>query len=123
MFHLDVAYSRSGLAYVAMAIHVYCKCMFQIFQLFRTYVASVLSGVAYIIVAIHVCCKRMLQMFYLLQTYVAANASCFKFFINKRGKRAEAEAVPVGVGGICMRNSRWAGTSVAACVAAIGGHV
>ena len=52
MFYLDVAY-------VALAIHVCCKCIFQIFQLFQTYVASVVSGVAYAAVAIHICCKRM----------------------------------------------------------------
>jgi hypothetical protein len=36
--------SRSCVAYVAMAIHVCCKCMFQMLQLFQTYVPSVLSG-------------------------------------------------------------------------------
>jgi hypothetical protein len=52
MFHLDVAY-------VALTIHVCCKCMFQMFHLFRTYVASVLS-VSFI------CCNghtRILQMY------------------------------------------------------------
>ena len=29
--YLDVCKSRSGVSYVAMAIHIYCKCMFQIF--------------------------------------------------------------------------------------------
>jgi hypothetical protein len=33
-FHLDVAY-------IAMAIHAYCKCIVQMFDLFQTYVASV----------------------------------------------------------------------------------
>jgi len=79
VFHPD-------LTYVAMAIHVCCKCVFQMFQLFHL-------DVAYVAVATHVCCKsvcskcftcfrRMLQMFYLnvviccrgythmLQTYV-----------------------------------------------------
>jgi hypothetical protein len=37
VFYLDVAY-------VALAIHVCCKYIFQMFQLFQTYVASVLSG-------------------------------------------------------------------------------
>jgi hypothetical protein len=36
--------SRSGIAYVVMAIHVCCKCMFQMFHLFQTYVTSVSSG-------------------------------------------------------------------------------
>jgi hypothetical protein len=40
MFRLDVA--KAGVAYVAIAIHICCKCKFQMFQLFQTYVASVL---------------------------------------------------------------------------------
>jgi hypothetical protein len=36
VFYLDIAY-------VALTIHVCCKYMFQMFQLFQTYVASVLS--------------------------------------------------------------------------------
>jgi hypothetical protein len=35
--------SRSNVAYVLMAIHVCCKCMFQMFQFFQMYVASVSS--------------------------------------------------------------------------------
>jgi hypothetical protein len=37
VFYRDVAY-------VVVAIHIYCKCVFQMFYLFQTYVASVLSG-------------------------------------------------------------------------------
>jgi hypothetical protein len=87
MFYLDVAY-------VAMAIHVRCKCVFQMFQLFhldvacflsgcyiccsgytctlqvfylfQTYVASVLSDVAYVAAVIHICCKRMFQLFHIV---------------------------------------------------------
>ena len=44
VFHLDVAKVDRDVAHVAMAIHVRCKCMFQIFSLFQTYVASVLFG-------------------------------------------------------------------------------
>jgi hypothetical protein len=36
VFYLDVAY-------VAVAIHIYCKCLFQMFHLFRSHVASRLS--------------------------------------------------------------------------------
>jgi hypothetical protein len=94
--------SRSAIAYVAMAIHICCKCRFQMFQLFQTYVASVLSGcciccndytrmlqvyvstvlnlcckcfyldVADIALAIHVCYKCMFQIFQLFQSYVAS---------------------------------------------------
>jgi hypothetical protein len=54
MFYLDVAY-------VAMAIHLCCKCILQMFQLLYL-------DVAYVAVAIHVCCKCMFQMFHLFQT-------------------------------------------------------
>jgi hypothetical protein len=49
-----------GVSYVAVAIHICCKYVFQMFQLFYLYVA----------VVIYVCCKRMFQMFQLFQTYV-----------------------------------------------------
>jgi hypothetical protein len=53
VFYLDIAY-------VALAIHICCKCMFQMFQLFQTYIVSVLSvDVAYVAVPIHICCKHM----------------------------------------------------------------
>jgi hypothetical protein len=49
VFYQDVVY-------IALTIHICCKCMFQLFQ---TYVASVLSDIAYVAVAIHICCKHM----------------------------------------------------------------
>jgi hypothetical protein len=68
--------SRSGVAYVAMAIHVCCKCMFQMFQ---TYVLSVLSGYC-------ICCKCMFQMFHLFQVYVTSVSSrcciCFRHMLQ-----------------------------------------
>jgi hypothetical protein len=42
--------SRSDVAYIAMAIHVCCQCVFQMFHLFRTYVAGVYLDVAYVVV-------------------------------------------------------------------------
>jgi hypothetical protein len=94
-FQMYVAYvssifckSRSGVAYVAIATHMCCKCMFQLFQ---TYVA-------YVAVAIHVCCKCVskcfscfiwmlhvfIWMLYMLQwlyTYGASVCSkCFTYF-------------------------------------------
>jgi hypothetical protein len=57
VFHLDVAY-------VAVAIHVCCKSMFQIFHLLYTYVASLCFKY-------FTCFKRMLQVFYLDVAYVA----------------------------------------------------
>jgi hypothetical protein len=47
MLYIDVAKVDHGVAYVVMAIHVCFKCMFQMFHLLQTNVASVLSG----------CCK------------------------------------------------------------------
>jgi hypothetical protein len=50
--------SRSGVAYIAMAIHMYCKCMFQMVQPFKTYIATVSSECC-------ICCSgytRMLQV-------------------------------------------------------------
>ena len=47
MLYIDVAKVDRDVAHVVMAIHVYFRCMFHVFHLFQTYVASVLSG----------CCK------------------------------------------------------------------
>jgi hypothetical protein len=41
--HVEVAKVDQDVAYVAMAIHVYFKCMFLMFHLFQTYVANVTS--------------------------------------------------------------------------------
>ena len=84
MFHLDVAYVLNldvakvdwDVAHVAMAIHVCCKCMFQMFHLFQTYVASVLSGCC-------ICCSRYILM---LQVYIfnvspVSDVCCSKCFI------------------------------------------
>ena len=43
VFHVDVAKVDRDVAYVAMTIHVCCKRLFQLFQLFQTDVARVLS--------------------------------------------------------------------------------
>jgi hypothetical protein len=66
---MDVAKVDRDVAYVAMTTHVYCKYLFQIFQLFQMYVARALSrcciwftlmlhvfypDVAYVL---HICCK------------------------------------------------------------------
>jgi len=58
MVYLDVVY-------VAMAIHVCCKCVFQIFQGFHVDVACFHLDVAYAVVAIHICYQCMFQMFHL----------------------------------------------------------
>jgi hypothetical protein len=44
VFHMDVAKVDRDVAYIAMAIHVCCKRLFQMFhQFFQTYVASVFT--------------------------------------------------------------------------------
>ena len=57
VFYLDVAKVNRHVAYVAMAIHVCFKCMFQMFQqFFRRMLQVFYLNVA---VAIYTCCKRM----------------------------------------------------------------
>jgi hypothetical protein len=73
VLHLDVVY-------VAIAIHVCCKCMFQIFQLFQMYVAIVLLHMLqwiYTYVAMYV--SNVLAIFkYMLQEffYTCVPTSC-----------------------------------------------
>jgi hypothetical protein len=65
VLYIDVAKVDWDVAHVVMAIHVYFKCMFQMFHLFQTNVASVLSG----------CCKsrsRCCVYTYMLQAYVSS---------------------------------------------------
>jgi hypothetical protein len=59
---VDVAKVDWDVAYVAMAIHVCCKRLFQMFQLLQTNVARL--GIAYVFIVI-------LQMFYLGVAYVS----------------------------------------------------
>jgi hypothetical protein len=44
VLYVDVAKLDRDVAYVAIAIHVCCKRLFQMFQLFETDVARILSG-------------------------------------------------------------------------------
>jgi hypothetical protein len=64
MFHPGVAcVSTRCCIYNAMTIHIYCKCIFQMFQLFCMGVVHL--DIAYVAVAIRVCCKSTFQMFHL----------------------------------------------------------
>ena len=71
VFYMDVAKVDLAVAHVTMAIHVCCKSLFEMFCLFKTYVASVISGcciyVAMTMLQVHVSIgfRRMLQLFYL----------------------------------------------------------
>jgi hypothetical protein len=60
----DVAKVNWNVAHVAMAMHVCFKCMFQMFRLYQTYVASVFFWMLHI----YACCKRMFEVF---QVYVS----------------------------------------------------
>jgi hypothetical protein len=57
-------------AYVVMDICVYCECMLQMFHLFHTLVASVLSGCC-------ICCSCYIHM---LQSYVSIGFTLFQYF-------------------------------------------
>jgi hypothetical protein len=74
VFNLDVAKVDRDVAHVAMVIHVCCKCMFQILQLFSNACASVCFKCSSSF-------KRMLQIFYLDVVYDASICSeCFTCF-------------------------------------------
>jgi hypothetical protein len=55
MFHLDVAKVDFCVAYVSMAIHVCCKCMFQMFQLFSNVCGKCLHMLQCYTCTLHVC--------------------------------------------------------------------
>jgi hypothetical protein len=73
-FYLDVVCFYLDVAYVAVAIHLCCKYMFQIFHLFSDVCYKYFMNVAYVAVVIHICCKCMFQLFHLL--YVCCNRCC-----------------------------------------------
>jgi hypothetical protein len=72
VLYIDVAKVDQDVAHVAMAIHVCFKCMFQMFYMFQTYVASVSFGCCksrsrcciYICASVLGVLIRMLQVFY-----------------------------------------------------------
>jgi hypothetical protein len=71
-------------AHVAMAMYVCFKCMFRLFHLFQTYIASVLFGCcksrSRCCIYMHGC-KRMFKCFQLLQTYVlTVSSGCCIYF-------------------------------------------
>jgi hypothetical protein len=66
VLYIDVAKVDQDVAHVIMAIHVCFKCLFQMFHLFQTYVASILSG----------CCKSTSGCC----IYMHVASICFKYF-------------------------------------------
>jgi hypothetical protein len=68
VLYIDVAKADRDAAHVVMAIHVCFKCMFQMFHLFLTNVASVLFR----------CCKsRSICCIYMYVTYFSNVFRCF----------------------------------------------
>jgi hypothetical protein len=67
VLYIDVAKVDQGVAHVVTAIHVCFKCIFQMFHLFQTYVASVLSK----------CCKSKSGCC----LYMHVAGICFKWFL------------------------------------------
>jgi hypothetical protein len=74
VFHADIVKVDRDVAYVAMIVHICCKCMF-----FQTYIASVFIDVAYVS---HICCKCfiwMLHMFAIVyQVFFMCCCMCFR---------------------------------------------
>jgi hypothetical protein len=64
VFHMDVAKIDWDVAYIAMAIYVCCKCLFQVFHMFfQTHVAIMFYlGVTYVS---HICCKYFIWMLHM----------------------------------------------------------
>jgi hypothetical protein len=71
VFHLDVAKVNRDVAYVAIAIHVCCKCLFQMFHLFFRHKLQVyLSGCC-------ICFTHMLQVFHMDVAYACNGFQVF----------------------------------------------
>jgi hypothetical protein len=80
VFHTDVAKLDRDIAYVAIIVHLCCKCLFPVFYLFfrhmlhmfHTYVSSILSG-RYVMFAIVLKCFS--------GVFASVSETCFKCFI------------------------------------------
>jgi hypothetical protein len=79
VFHVDVAKVDRDVAYVAMAIHVYCERLFQMFHLFfQTYVANMFYlDVTYVS---HICCKCFIWMSHMLCNGFSSVSSVLDIF-------------------------------------------
>jgi hypothetical protein len=71
VFYIDVAKVDWDVAHLAMAIHICLKCMYKIFYLFRTYVASVSFG----------CCKSRCGCCIYMQVFQVFSYICYMCFI------------------------------------------
>jgi hypothetical protein len=71
-------------------LHVWCKCLFKMFYLFRTYVVSAFSR----------CCSgytHMLQAYDLIVSSSVSEVCCSKCFMIRCRKRAQEKAFPTCV--------------------------
>jgi hypothetical protein len=83
VFLIDVAKVDQDAAYVAMVVHVCCKCLFSMFHLFfHMYVVRVFYlDVAYVS---HICCKCFIWVLHMFHTSVTSILSgccvCLQWF-------------------------------------------
>jgi hypothetical protein len=125
-FHLDVACFHMDVAYVAVAIHVCCKCMFQMFYLFQD-----------------IRCKCFIWMLHMLQwlyTYVTNVCfNCFTFvsvccnmcyspraLTRGQARAAQGAPTPSGViplGGACRQHNTCACYAPSPSLSHWGTHV
>jgi hypothetical protein len=77
---MDVAkVDPDDIAYVAMAIHIYCKCLFQMFHLFFRRIFQVFYlDVAYVS---HVCCKSFIHVFAMAFDTFQVFCKCFRHML------------------------------------------
>jgi hypothetical protein len=59
MFHLVLHMFHLNVAYVALAIHICCKCIFKCFICFRRMLQVFYLYVSYVAMGVYVCCKYM----------------------------------------------------------------
>jgi hypothetical protein len=81
VFMLQIISVYLNVAYVAMAIHVYCKCMFQMFHPFLEVSCKCFIRMLHMFQWLYTYVASVcFQIFHLFETYVTASASCCKCF-------------------------------------------
>jgi hypothetical protein len=83
VFHADVAKVDRNVTYVAMIVHVCCRCLFPMFHLFfQTYVASVFIWMSGYV--LHICCKCFIWILHMsaivFQVFSCVSNVCFECF-------------------------------------------
>jgi hypothetical protein len=81
VFHIDVAKVDRDVAYIAMAIYVYCEPLFQMFYFFFGRMLQVFYlDVVYIS---HICCKCFRHMFHVFHMFSDACCKCVHLDVSK----------------------------------------